>query len=188
MKQDRSAAGKHRARPAATSHWSVPVALADVPETGRQVALVADEATRAAVAQATSLAALPRLAADFELTRHGQDGLRVLGRVSATIGQNCVVTLEPLQAEVDESVDLLFMPEGGTPRDVHSVAEDDPPEVLHDGLIDLGALAVEFLILGIDPYPRKPGAEFDSPRTGDPAAHPFAALAALKKDQGAKGP
>ena len=26
--------------------------------------------------------------------------------------------------------------------------------------IDLGALATEFLMLGIDPYPRKAGAEF----------------------------
>ena len=48
--------------------------------------------------------------------------------------------------------------------------------------VDLGAVATEFLLLGIDPYPRKPGAVFDAPATGDPAGHPFAALAALKKD------
>ena len=50
--------------------------------------------------------------------------------------------------------------------------------------IDLGAIATEFLILAIDPYPRKPGAVFQSPSAGEPAAHPFAALAALKKGQG----
>ena len=43
------------------------------------------------------------------------------------------------------------------------VAADDPPEVLHDGAVDLGAVATEFLLLGIDPYPRKPGAVFDAP-------------------------
>jgi hypothetical protein len=47
--------------------------------------------------------------------------------------------------------------------------------------VDLGAVATEFLLLGIDPYPRKEGAEFEPRITGDPAAHPFAALASLKK-------
>ena len=52
---------------------------------------------------------------------------------------------------------------------------------LRDGVVDLGAVATEFLLLGIDPYPRKPGAVFDAPPAGDPSSHPFAALAALKK-------
>ena len=51
-----------------------------------------------------------------------------------------------------------------------------------DGAVDLGAIATEFLLLGIDPYPRKPGAVFDAPvAEDDPSSHPFAALAALKK-------
>jgi hypothetical protein len=51
-----------------------------------------------------------------------------------------------------------------------------------DGVVDLGAIATEFLILGIDPYPRKPGAVFEPPQSGDGEASPFAALAALKKN------
>ncbi len=47
--------------------------------------------------------------------------------------------------------------------------------------MDVGAVATEFLLLAIDPYPRKPGAVFDAPKNDDPGAHPFAALAALKK-------
>jgi len=50
---------------------------------------------------------------------------------------------------------------------------------------DLGAVATEFLMLGIDPYPRKPWAEFAAPKVDSDGAHPFAALAALKKDPGA---
>ena len=56
------------------------------------------------------------------------------------------------------------------------VAADDAPEPLVDGTVDLGAIATEFLILGIDPYPRKPGAVFEAPPAGDGSAHPFAAL------------
>ena len=38
---------------------------------------------------------------------------------------------------------------------------EDPPEPIVNGAIDLGALAAEFLMLGLDPYPRKPGAVFE---------------------------
>ena len=48
-------------------------------------------------------------------------------------------------------------------------------------IVDLGAIATEYFLLGIDPYPRKPGAEFQPTGAGDGGAKPFAALAALKK-------
>jgi uncharacterized protein DUF177 involved in 23S rRNA accumulation len=112
--------------------------------------------------------------------------------VSATVGQTCVVTLEPIDNEIEEAVDLTFAPaaaaaasapdESGTRT---RMAADDAPEPLLGGVVDLGVVATEFLTLGIDPYPRKSGAEFAAPATGDgDAAHPFAALAALKKGQG----
>jgi hypothetical protein len=55
---------------------------------------------------------------------------------------------------------------------------------LTGGMVDLGALATEFLILGIDPYPRKADAVFAGSSAGEGPANPFAALAALKKKQG----
>jgi hypothetical protein len=172
--------------------WSVPVALTDVPETGRHFDLVADERARTQIARLAGLRALPRLAAAFDVTRRGRDGLSVAGRVSATVGQTCVVTLEPLDNEIDEPVDLVFMPTAAPPLAdaqepaVAAAAHDDGPEALIDGTVDLGAIAVEFLMLAIDPYPRKAGAVFEAPSSGEPTAHPFAALAALKKGQGAQ--
>ena len=94
------------------------------------------------------------------------------------------MTLEPIESEIDEAIDLVFLPEAAAAADaadLQAVEADDPPETLSDGVVDLGAVATEFLLLGIDPYPRKPGAVFDAPPAGDPASHPFAALAALKK-------
>jgi hypothetical protein len=84
-------------------------------------------------------------------------------------------------------VDLTFVPmpaERHGRREVEVVLED-MPEPLVGGMVDLGALATEFLMLAIDPYPRKPGIEFEAPSTGDASAQPFAALAALKKTTGA---
>jgi len=90
--------------------WHVPVALDDVPEEGRHFDLAADADTRAAVARMAGLRDLPRLEASFDVTRHGRTGLHVAGRVSATAGQTCVVSLEPLANEVTEDIDLLFEP------------------------------------------------------------------------------
>jgi uncharacterized metal-binding protein YceD (DUF177 family) len=166
--------------------WHVPVALDEVPEEGQHFDLAADAETCAAVARIAGLRDLPRLEASFDVSRHGRVGLHVAGRVSATVGQTCVVTLEPLANEVTEDIDLLFEP---PPAVTEEAAEADTPdrsldnetEPLLDGKIDLGALATEFLILGLDPYPRKPGAIFQPPAEAHPDESPFAALGALKK-------
>lgn len=165
--------------------WSVPVRVDDVAETGRHVTLSADAATRAAIAAHAGLHSLDRLEATFDLCRRGRDGLRVTGEVTAIIGQECVVTLEPVENKVSESVDLDFLPasaadNGRTLADAVGDGGDEPPELLADGSIDLGALAVEFLILGLDPYPRKPGVEFVAPPAETASSGPFSALAKLK--------
>jgi hypothetical protein len=164
--------------------WRVPVVQTDVPESGLHLDLAADERVRGEIARLADLPALPRLEASFDVTSHGRSGLHVVGWVSATVDQICGVTLEPMQNEVKEAVDVVFVPATAEPwhrRKEVAVGLEDVPEPLVDGMIDLGAIATEFLMLGIDPYPRKPGIVFDTPRTGEASGQPFAALAALKK-------
>jgi uncharacterized metal-binding protein YceD (DUF177 family) len=174
------------AKPITKLPWSLPVTLADIPEEGRHFDLVADERTRAQVAQVAGLQSLPRLQASFDVARRGPDGLHVGGEVSATVGQTCIVTLEPLNDEVKEAIDLVFAPPTAASleqTEETEIAESEGPEPLIGDGIDLGALATEFLILGIDPYPRKPDAAFESPAAKDDgSSHPFAALAALKQE------
>ena len=177
------------ARKPAAPAWSFPVTVAAIPETGRRVDLVADQGAREVIAKAANLAALPRLEAGFDLTRHSAEGLRLVGRVHAMVVQNCVVTLEPIKSEIDEAVDLVFLPGASVAANTAALpaaGAEEPPETLKDGVLDLAAVATEFLLLGIDPYPRKPGAVFDAPPAGDPSSHPFAALAALKKGDNPK--
>jgi hypothetical protein len=174
--------------PAPSTPWQVPVTVDDVAPTGQHFNLVADAGTRAAVARVAGLRDLPRFEAIFDVTRHGADGLHVSGLISATVGQNCVVTLEPLSNELEEAVDLLFLPrQAPTPleEDEEPAPKEpkwDDPEPLIGGSIDLGVLATEFLMLGLDPYPRKPGAVFEPPRQEASDGGPFAALAKLGKD------
>jgi transcription elongation GreA/GreB family factor len=168
--------------------WHVPVAVEDVAEAGSHFELAANAEVRAAVAKLAGLRDLPRFTASFDVTRRGA-GLHVVGRVSATVGQSCVVTLEPLVNEVDETIDLVFAPqplvaapsESTEARDGLGEEGADGPEPLVGGRVDLGALATEFLILGLDPYPRKAGAIFQPPQDVTPQQGPFAALADLKK-------
>jgi hypothetical protein len=63
--------------------------------------------------------------------------------------------------------------------------QPDPPDPIINGKIDVGSLASEFLALGLDAYPRKPGAQFQNPdgEPDDEKASPFAALARFKKDE-----
>ncbi len=168
--------------------WRVPLAVEDIAEAGLHFDLVAEKEVRAAVARLAGLRDLPRLEASFNVTRYGAGGLHVVGRVSATVGQTCVVTLEPLANEIEETIDLKYapLPPGRTsePESTHEQEMKwDEPEPLIGGRIDLGALATEFFILGLDPYPRKPGAVFRPPPHGAADAGPFAALAALKKSR-----
>jgi uncharacterized metal-binding protein YceD (DUF177 family) len=164
----------------APSPWSMPIEAAEVPEAGLHVELEADEAARAGIAKLAGLTALPKLQAAFDVARRGA-GLHVTGRVTGEVGQTCVVTLEPLSNAVDEEVDLLFLPDAPEPL-AEGDTDEDAPEPLIGGRIDLGAIATEFLMLGVDPYPRKEGVSFDPPQVDDDTPHPFAALAALKKE------
>jgi len=166
--------------------WHVPVAVEEVAETGQHFDLAADATVRAAVAKIAGLHDLPRFEASFDVARRGSGGLHVTGSVSATVGQTCVVSLEPLANEVEESIDLVFEPPTIAPLPDslqghgHSV-DLNGPEPLVGGVVDLGALATEFLILGIDPYPRKPDAVFEGPQQVKRDEGPFAALGRLAK-------
>ena len=157
------------------------MALDDIPETGLHLEIEAPESARSDLAALANLRELLRLSAVFDLARRGA-GVRVTGQVSARVGQTCVVTLEPVENDVEESVDLTFAETARSQAE--SKDGEEPPEPLAGGVIDLGAVATEFLLLGIDPYPRKVGAEFAPVKADDGSAKPFAALEALKKRLG----
>jgi uncharacterized metal-binding protein YceD (DUF177 family) len=163
------------------TRWHIPVRLEDVTETGLHLDLIATDEMRANLAAFAGLRDLSRLEAVIDVVRHG-DGLRATGRVRAMAGQSCVITLEPVETEIDEAFDVRFAPAGAAETGAPGRAgeADDPPDVMVDGTADLGAVATEFLLLGIDPYPRKPGAVFAPPAEDATGDGPFAVLAKLR--------
>jgi uncharacterized metal-binding protein YceD (DUF177 family) len=175
-----------------TGPWSVPVAVNDIPESGLRIEIDAPAAVRgqvlALVEGLSTVHDLASLSGVFDLGRSGSK-VHVRGRVRAKVGQTCVVTLEPIENGVDEEVDLTFAPGADeTEGEVELRPDQDPPEPLTGDTIDLGQLATEFLVLGIDPYPRKSGVEFAPVKVGEDAPKPFAALAGLKKRLGGDDP
>jgi uncharacterized metal-binding protein YceD (DUF177 family) len=176
--------------------WSVPVIVAQVPETGLHRDIEAGPAAREAMAELADLREILSASASLDVTPKGGGRFHVAGRVRARVGQTCVVTLDPIENDIDEEIDLIFAPPEQIPELsalVDEAAESgeipDPPEPVVNGVIDLGRLATDALFLGIDPYPRRPDAVFEPPLVAeDPEDHPFAALKALQLDARPRGP
>jgi uncharacterized metal-binding protein YceD (DUF177 family) len=171
--------------------WSVPLAVAQIPDTGLHRDIEAGPATRQAMADVADLREILWAKASLDVTPKGGDRFQVVGRVRAQVGQTCVVTLDPIENDIDEPIDLIFAP----PEQIQALSDlvdeavesdaeiPDPPEPIDHGMIDLGRLATDALFLGIDPYPRKPDAVFEPPAVEeDPEDHPFAALKTLQLD------
>ena len=162
-------------------------AVGALPKGGQSVAFKTSEAERTAIATFLDLPSVEALEATFDLVP-SRGGVRVTGTVKARLHQLCVVTMEPFPVEVEEEVDVRFAPEEAlgpaSGKEIErKLTDEDPPEPLVGGAIDLGALAVESISLGLDPFPRKPGAEPVDVTIGEMQESPFAVLAALKKDQ-----
>lgn len=152
-----------------------------LPQKGMPIVIEADQRQREALAAAHRLVSVERFRAELLVAPWRRNGVKVTGRVEADITQECVVTLDPLHSRIDEAVDGLFLPEdsklarlgfeaGG---EIHVDAEGpDSPEIFSGDTIDVGALAEEFFGLGIDPYPRKPGATLAGRGEGDASSGP----------------
>ena len=167
---------------------SRPLAVSSVPAEGLDVVVRANEAECAALARLNALPAVLSLEAPLHVTRSGRDGLKVVGVVRAKVRQTCVVTLEDFDATLEEPISLRFAPPEVEARSEHGRREkplsaddaldmdEEGTDPLIGGQIDLGALAAEFLTLGLDPHPRKPDALFEEPAPAAPEESPFAVL------------
>jgi hypothetical protein len=171
--------------------WSVPLTVAHIPDTGLHRDIEAGRAAREAMAEVAGLHEILSASASLDVTPKSAGRFHVAGRVRARIGQTCVVTLDPIENDIDEPIDLIFAPPEQIPQLADLVDEaaesdveiPDPPEPIVNGVIDLGRLATDALFLAIDPYPRRPDAVFEPPVVAaDPEDHPFAALKALQLD------
>jgi uncharacterized metal-binding protein YceD (DUF177 family) len=159
--------------------------VAEIAEAGLEQSRTATAAELEALAQVLGVLSCDDVKAVYRVRSLGQGRYRVSGDVSARLTQRCVVTLEPVAQELEETFDVEFWPAETLPEstdaeiEVLTAAEFEPIE---HGLIDAGRIIVETLSAGLDPYPRKPNAEFAwEEKDAEPSAtSPFAGLSKLK--------
>lgn len=189
------------AEPKPVPEFSFLVDITSVPPSGRVYRLAASADECAAVAARLGVEKIDALTAALEVKAGAGGVTKVTGTVDAALTQTCVVSLVPVPATISEAVEAGFIPEEialkkkkakEDAEEELDLGDEDPPEVVRDGRIDLGELAIEQVALALDPYPRAPGAAFDPAAWSSPDQNgentapsgPFAALAGLGKGNG----
>ena len=167
----------HHHHAAAESPVTYKVNVARLSRSGLPVWLEADAAQREALAAEHGLQSVESFRFDLTLAPWKGRGVRVSGTVRAEITQACIITLDPVPAVIEETIETVLVPEGSklaTPRwaeqgeMILDAEGPDAPETFSGDSVDAGALAEEFFALAIDPYPRKAGASVEAADTGAP--------------------
>ena len=166
------------------------IRLDSMPVDGRHVEVSPDADDRAQIAVQLGVTSVDSLHVNLHAVKF-RGGMRVTGRLTATVSQPSVVTLDPVTQHIAEPIDRIFLPGGEKPYAGPAGAEifvdlegDDVPDHFEGNEADLTDLIVETLALAVDLYPRAAGESLDDlglkPDVVDD--NPFAALKALKPD------
>ena len=162
---------------------------------GAALEIAPSDNERAALATRFGFLGLPIFSARVTVDRRIGGQIVVEGRLRGRIVQACVLTLDPVTQDVDETFRIVFKPDMTDDRDPESGeavlnSQADAPEPLSGNMLDIGEIVAEQLSLAADPYPRRPGAKLEDvlpkPRHGgrkgqpEQRRHPFAGLAALR--------
>jgi uncharacterized metal-binding protein YceD (DUF177 family) len=170
--------------------FSRPIALDRIGLKEKSYQISADARECAALAKRLGIPAVGSFDATIRLRLTGGGGLvRLSGRIKAALTQICVVTLEPIPTAVEEDFTRVYSVEAGDEMAevVVEMDEDDVPDPIENGQIDIGEAAAEHLALAMDPFPRAADAAFAAPdepvEEPEVKPSPFAGLAALRKKE-----
>lgn len=176
--------------PEPLAHWSH--RIADIPERGLDVEREATALELAALAATLELPAFLLLKVSYRVGPIGAGRYRVKGELSAAATQACIITLEPVHTDINESFEEEYWPEELLTKSRRCEETEErealavsAPEAIRQGVIEVGRLIYEQLSTAIEPYPRAPGATFAWCESGgeagkDKSNNPFAFLAVLK--------
>jgi uncharacterized metal-binding protein YceD (DUF177 family) len=172
------------------NEFARPVPLDRITSSWTRHVIEAGPEERAALAARFDLIAIDRLSAEVKL-RRDRAGTQVAfaARLSASVVQECVATLEPVPAEVAEQVEIRFdLSAEILAAELDIDAEDESVEPLEGDVLDIGEVIAQHLSLSLDPFPRHPSApavpqdedrvvlETDPPEPEPVRPSPFAAL------------
>jgi uncharacterized metal-binding protein YceD (DUF177 family) len=194
-----------------TPEWSFMIRTEDIGDGVKTYRLSADEDAYAGLARRFDVMSLKDVRAHVTVQRRrGGSVFYIAGSVSAIVTQACVVTLDPVETAIEEPFESYFaeghqvisFPSAVKSRgadasdqphhhEIEILGDEESPEPVIDGQIDLGELCAQYLALAIPAYPRAPHADDllvqlnitqqdVAPETGPddqpPKKSPFAAL------------
>jgi len=184
--------------------WSHRIEAEDIGATPVRKVISASPQERKDLARRMRVESIESLTATLVLQRNPKNMyMHLTGDLEAAVVQECVVTMEPITDHISGPVEGWF----ADPETVVSLVkarherqgrrndaelpileEQDDPEPITEGQIDLGELVAQHLSLSINPYPHKEGVEFEritapGMRKAIPEGrqNPFAALKNWKK-------
>lgn len=173
--------------------FSRPLRVEQIPANGMEMDLSAKPVERTALARRFQLQTLDSLTATVRLRSvAGGTLVRLSGSLTAKVVQTCVISLEPVPQDVAATFTMSFSADTpdtvpGTELEL-SVDDEDPPDPIIGGAIDVGEVVAEQLALALDPFPRKAGIAFQEAVETVPEPEkrpsPFAVLAELRKNKG----
>jgi uncharacterized metal-binding protein YceD (DUF177 family) len=155
-------------------------------QVGDEVTLNANEAELATLAKESGVLEVPEFSARVVLKKISSSRFDLHYHLKAQIIQACVVTREPLTAQIEKDFirELHYAPHlRQTPEKEIVIApgDDDLPEEIDSLHFDLAGPLIEEFLLAIDPYPRAPGVAFEAPEgMGAKLESPFEVLKGLK--------
>lgn len=168
--------------------FSYPLKIDALNQQQQHFKLRPDAAQLVALAQILKVEDVKSFSADiFAKLNIRAHSLEVWGEVKAELVLQSVISLENFVQSYHVPFEYHFDTKA-TYKDIREMEpsiDDDVPDIIENGQIDLAELAIEQLALSIDDYPRKEGekftfvSEFDEETTVQ--AHPFAILKKLKK-------
>lgn len=166
--------------------FSYPLKIDELGQGEQTYSLRADKDQLEWLKEILQVPAVNSFKADMKLRFQKKKGLlNVTGKVQANLSLVSVISLEEFNKDYMADFSVVY-DTNAKYDDIYQDDEDinlDVPDIVINGKIDLGDIAIEQLALVLEDHPRQEGEEFDSVIEDNTSIsnNPFAVLAKLKK-------
>ncbi len=157
--------------PANSSEWPYLIDADDIGSEPKTFKFRAGKQERVDIARRLGIPSIEEAAAVITVQRSGAL-YHAIGTVKARVTQSCTISLAPVPAEIEDEFDAWYGDKSKavsfakarsereakkTHMEAEILEESVDPEPIVNGKIDLGELAIQYLSLSLDPYPRAEG-------------------------------
>jgi len=155
--------------------------------------LVAEASENISIAKRLNVNEVKGFSANVKVSLKGAGVILVEANFKAEITQQCAISLKPVKNQIETSFEAFFTEEKYELPVCENMAsiipenDEEAPEYIDNGQIDLGDLLVQHLSLEIDLFPKAEGADFSEVLENNGIKNennnPFSVLASLSKDE-----